>query len=45
MEDNITIPREEYEILKKSSNIDTDLLMQLIRSLKDIKCGRVRRVK
>ena len=41
----ITIPKEEYERLKVQSNIDVDLLKQLITSFKDIKCGRVRRVK
>lgn len=45
MEDTVTISKEEYEILKRSSSIDSDLLMQLIKSLKDVKCGRIRRVK
>ena len=43
MEDMITIPREEYEVLKNCSDID--LLMQLIKSFKDIKDNEVRRVK
>ncbi len=41
----ISIPREEYERLKMQANIDIDLLKQLVRSLKDIKEGRVKRVK
>jgi len=45
MEDMITIPREEYELLKNCSNIDADLFMQLINSFKDIKEGKVRQVK
>ncbi len=41
----ITIPKEEYKELKKQSKIDMDILKQLISSFKDIKEGRVRRVK
>lgn len=43
--EEITIPREEYERLKMQANIDLELLKQLMRSFKDIKFGRVRRVK
>lgn len=45
MEDTVTIPREEYELLKKCSDIDADLLMQLIKSFKNIKNNELRRVK
>ncbi len=41
----IKIPKDEYEELKMQANIDVDLLKQLVRSLKDIKEGRVIRVK
>ena len=41
----ISIPRDEYERLKMQANIDVDLLKQLVRSVKDIKEGRVIRVK
>lgn len=41
----IKISREEYEKLKMQANIDLDLLRQLVNSLKDIKEGRVIRVK
>lgn len=41
----ISIPKDEYEKLKMQANIDVDLLKQLVRSLKDIKEGRVTRVK
>jgi len=41
----INIPRAEYERLKMQANIDVDLLKQLVRSIKDIKEGRVIRVK
>lgn len=45
MEEMITIPRKEYELLKNCSNIDSNLLMQLINSFKEIKNKEVRRVK
>lgn len=41
----INIPKDEYERLKMEANIDIDLLKQLVRSVKDIKEGRVIRVK
>lgn len=41
----IKIPRIEYERLKMQANIDMNLLNQLVKSLKDIKEGRVTRVK
>jgi hypothetical protein len=45
MEEKICIPKSEYEKLKMQANIDIDLMRQLAGSLKDIKEGRVRRVK
>jgi len=45
MEDTICIPKAEYERLKMQANIDVDLLKQFVRSVKDIKEGRVIRVK
>lgn len=41
----INISKDEYEKLKMQANIDVDLLKQLVRSLKDIKEGKVIRVK
>ena len=41
----VTIPKSEYEGLKKQAEIDMDILEQVIGSLRDIKEGRVRRVK
>ena len=41
----VKIPKDEYEKLKMQANIDLDLLRQLANSLKDIKEGRVIRVK
>ena len=41
----VRIPKEEYEKLKMQSNIDLELLNQLIKSLKDIKQTKVIRTK
>ncbi|MFH1187202.1 MAG: hypothetical protein V1697_03485 [Candidatus Levyibacteriota bacterium] len=41
----ISIPKEEYERLKMQANVDLDLLKQLARSLKEVKEGKVIRVK
>ena len=41
----IKISKDEYGKLKMQADIDLDLLKQLVRSLKDIKEGRVIRVK
>jgi len=41
----ITIPKKEYEELKMKANIDINLLEQFMESFKDIKAGRIRRVK
>ena len=51
--EKITIPREEYEKLKRMAEfrlkelneIDIDLFQQFMRSLEDIKAGRIRRVR
>lgn len=44
-QETVTIPKEEYQKLKRQAQIDMDILQQLISSFKDIKEGRVRRVK
>jgi len=44
-EEMITVPKQEFEKLKMQANIDVDLLKQFLESFKDIKQGRVRRVK
>ena len=43
--DMVTIPKKEYEKLKMQANIDVELLEQFMESFKDIKAGRIRRVK
>ena len=44
-EEMVTIPKKRYEKLLIQANIDVDLLKQLMESFKDIKQGRIRRVK
>ena len=41
----IKVPKNEYERLKQQANIDIELLKQLIESFKDIKQGKIRRVR
>ena len=41
----VKISKDEYEKLKMQANIDVELLQQLVRSLKDIKAGRVIRTR
>ena len=43
--ETITISKQEYEELKKRADIDEGLLKGLIRGLKDIKEGRIKRVR
>ncbi len=38
----VTIPKEEYKRLKKHEKIDVELLKSLVKSLEDIKAGRIR---
>ena len=39
--ETVTIPKEEYESLKRKAEIDEGLLMKLVRGLEDIKEGRI----
>ncbi len=43
--ETVTIPKKEYETLKRQAKVDIDLLRQFMSSLADIKAGRVRRVR
>ncbi len=43
--ETVTIPKQEYEELKKKVEIDEGLLHDLIQGLKDIKEGRIKRVR
>ena len=41
MQETITIPREEYNKLKKKAEIADDAIVQLKLSLEDLRHGRV----
>jgi hypothetical protein len=43
--ERMTLAKKEYDRLKKRDDIDAGLLKQLLESFKDIKSGRVKRVK
>lgn len=42
--ENVTIPKSEYERLKKIEKIDRELLEDIARGIKDVVSGRVREV-
>ena len=44
MQETITIPREEYESLKKLQKLDFDLIRQFASSLEDLKKGRFKKL-
>lgn len=43
--ETVMVSRNVQETSKKRTEIDTDLFIHLIKSLEDIKVGRVRKVK
>ena len=40
--ETITLPKEEYELLKKKAEVDEELLVSLVKGLEDIKSGRIK---
>ncbi|MBI2657032.1 hypothetical protein HYX03_04795 [Candidatus Woesearchaeota archaeon] len=40
--ETVTIPKEEYERLKREAEVDIELVEKIKRSLEDIKHGRVK---
>ena len=44
MQETITIPKEEYNRLKKLEELDFDLIRQFANSLEDLKQGRFRKL-
>ena len=40
--ETVTIPKKEYERLKKEAEVDMDLVNKIKRGLEDIKHGRIR---
>ena len=43
--ETVTLTKTEYERLKMQAEIDVDLLKELMAGIKDIKEGRIRRVR
>ena len=42
--ETITIPKEEYEKLKMREKVDTELLQDIARGIKDILIGKVKEI-
>ena len=42
--ETVTIPKAEYERLKKLEELDFDLIRQFSSSLEDLRHGRIKRV-
>lgn len=45
MTETVTIPKQEYDMLKRQAKVDMNLLQQFMSSLADIKSNRVKRVR
>jgi hypothetical protein len=43
--ETITIPKQEYLLLKKKATIDEKLLVKLVKGLEDIRAGRIQKWK
>ena len=43
-QETVTIPRQEYEALKKKAEVDEELLQDIARGIKDILEGKVEEV-
>ena len=44
MQKTVTIPKRDYERLKRQAKINKELVKDLVEGLEDIKAGRVHRV-
>ncbi|MBI3051689.1 hypothetical protein HYY74_04500 [Candidatus Woesearchaeota archaeon] len=44
MAETVTISRKEYQRLKKLEEMDHELVAKIVRSLEDIKAGRIKRI-
>lgn len=40
--ETITIPKDEYDFLKKKAQVDENLLVSLVKGLEDIKTGGIK---
>jgi hypothetical protein len=44
MAETVTIPKEEYDKLKRKKEIDTELLEDIAHGIKDVLAGKVKEV-
>ena len=44
MAETVTIPKEEYKKLKKKEEIDTELLEDIARGIKDVLTGKIKEI-
>ena len=44
MAETVTIPKEEYKRLKKKEEIDTELLEDIARGIKDVLSGKIKEI-
>ena len=44
MSETVTIPKDEYKRLKRKEDIDTELLGDIARGIKDVLAGRIKEV-
>lgn len=44
MPETVTIPKEEYKRLKKKEEIDTELLGDIAKGIKDVLTGKIKEV-
>ncbi len=40
--ETVTIPKDEYKLLKQKAEADESLLITLVKGLEDIKAGRIK---
>ncbi len=44
MAETVTIPKEEYNKLKKKEEVDTELLEDIAHGIKDVLAGKIKEV-
>lgn len=44
MAETVTIPKKEYERLKKKEEVDTELLEDIAHGIKDVLIGKIKEV-
>ncbi len=40
--ETVTIPKQEYKLLKHKAELDEDLLISLVKGLEEIKAGKIK---